>query len=470
MIASEKVHQAGVLAADREGDLNRDKTIAAETDLVQWVCPEMVHLAEVFRGKDSLADANRELTALLDSLAADFRRVEASQLVLYQVGDQRAVTTKADFVLAPRHALNSVAASFMIREVNVCFLVAMLPFLLCLAPAVAHDQSLSGMRIISRPENVLISVSTHLSQLSKAEHHAFNRSDSQDLDQALRKRVHLRVNGKDFVPGEAHLIADWANDQLIWQVFADKTASDFEVLSRLYPEARDSMMVVSFVREGVSCREEMLTREHPSLCRASAPGLGAWRYLKNGFGHIMSGPDHILFVFALLLLGGSIVLMLRIITAFTIAHSLTLALAATGTFVPPGRIIEPLIALSIVAVAIENLRLLSALVKERKSTNYLDRHVRDLRPMTAFVFGLIHGFGFAGALLEVGLPTEALWIALACFNLGVECGQAFLVVFITPLISLIRAKHPLFYIQLARSLSILVGLIGLGWFVARTVG
>jgi hypothetical protein len=361
------------------------------------------------------------------------------------------------------------APPFLPRLVPSCLLIAVSA--LYPALAVAHDQALSGIRVIYRPDDVLVSVSTHLSQLARAEHRELTDAKNNELEHALRKRLHLRFNGKDFVPGDAHLIADKRNDQLIWQVILDKSASNCEVLSRLYPDARDSITVVSFVRDGVTVKDELLTQEHPALVSDSVPGTVAWRYLQNGFHHILSGPDHIIFLLGLLLLGGPIFSLLRTITAFTIAHSLTLALAATGTFIPPGKIIEPLIALSIVAIAIENLRALRTFRRKFSETGACLIHPeRDLRPITAFAFGLIHGFGFAGALLEVGLPAESLWVALACFNVGVECGQASIVVFIAPLIAFARARHPRFYFQLARVLSILIAMIGMIWFVARIFG
>src|SRR6185369_9937866 len=110
----------------------------------------------------------------------------------------------------------------------------------------------------------------------------------------------------------------------------------------------------------------------------------------------------------LLLLGGTMGRLLKIVTAFTIAHSITLALATFQLVNPSPRIIEPAIALSIVAVGIENL------VAQRRQ--------RDVRAMLAFAFGFIHGFGFASVLREFGLPREALGVALASFNVGVELG------------------------------------------------
>ena len=146
-------------------------------------------------------------------------------------------------------------------------------------------------------------------------------------------------------------------------------------------------------------------------------------YFYQGIEHILLGYDHLLFVVALMLPGGSIVSLLGIVTAFTVAHSITLALSVLGIFTLPGWVVEPVIALSIAYVAFENLYM-------RKS---LSR-----RWGISFAFGLVHGFGFAGALAEVGLPAEGLASALIGFNLGVEAGQAMVVAIVLPLLMTLR--------------------------------
>ena len=131
-------------------------------------------------------------------------------------------------------------------------------------------------------------------------------------------------------------------------------------------------------------------------------------FIPSGIHHIMIGPDHILFLVGLLLLGGTWGALVKIVTAFTIGHSLTLSLAALNIVTPPPRIIEPAIALSIVFVGADNL---------------VRGAGRDLRAWVALIFGLVHGFGFANVLREFGLPAEALGWSLFSFNFGVEIGQ-----------------------------------------------
>jgi HupE/UreJ protein len=142
-------------------------------------------------------------------------------------------------------------------------------------------------------------------------------------------------------------------------------------------------------------------------------------YLGLGVEHILLGFDHLLFVVALILPGGRLLSLVAIVTAFTVAHSITLALSVLGLVTLPTQIVEPVIALSIAYVAFENLTMKSVVSR---------------RWAVSFLFGLVHGFGFAGALAEVGLPASGLAAALVGFNLGVEAGQALIIGVLLPLI------------------------------------
>jgi hypothetical protein len=142
-----------------------------------------------------------------------------------------------------------------------------------------------------------------------------------------------------------------------------------------------------------------------------------------GVEHILSGYDHLLFLLALLLPGGGLLSLVKIITAFTIAHSITLTLAVLQVVTLPDRLIEAVIALSIAFVAAENL--------------FLDPTV-SRRWLVSFGFGLVHGFGFSSALRELGLPRQGLLLSLFGFNAGVEAGQALVIVVCLPLLLLLR--------------------------------
>lgn len=142
-------------------------------------------------------------------------------------------------------------------------------------------------------------------------------------------------------------------------------------------------------------------------------GAVFWQYLVLGFEHILEGVDHLLFVFALLVLIQSPGRLITAITAFTLAHSITLAAASLGVLSVPSPPVEAAIALSIVLLAVEILK------QGRGRANLTENYPW----IVAFLFGLLHGLGFAGALSEIGLPDGDIPLALLAFNLGVEAGQ-----------------------------------------------
>jgi len=176
------------------------------------------------------------------------------------------------------------------------------------------------------------------------------------------------------------------------------------------------------------------------------------KFLPAGIHHILIGPDHILFLIGLLLLGGSLSRLLLVVTAFTLAHSLTLSLAALNLVTPPARIIEPAIALSIVYVGIDNLMVGGG---------------RDVRGWIAFVFGFIHGFGFANVLREMDLPSRALGWSLFAFNLGIEVGQLVVVLVVASTLMALRSRSEVAGRRLAFAGSLVVILAGAFWFVQR---
>ena len=136
-------------------------------------------------------------------------------------------------------------------------------------------------------------------------------------------------------------------------------------------------------------------------------------YIRLGFDHILTGLDHLLFVFGLLLLATSTRLLIETITAFTVGHSITLSLAALGIAQVPSGPVEVLIAVSIFILAVE-------LARGPKTSPTL---LRRFPWLMAFLFGLLHGLGFAGALREIGLPPDDIPLSLFSFNVGIEAGQ-----------------------------------------------
>jgi hydrogenase/urease accessory protein HupE len=208
------------------------------------------------------------------------------------------------------------------------------------------------------------------------------------------------------------------------------------------------------------------------VARAGAPNLeieghltvlqAAGRFYRLGVEHIFTGWDHLAFLVALLLLGGKLRHLVAIVTSFTLAHSVTLALAALGIVVPPGRVIEPAIAASVVAVAAENLWALRP--GGDRTARICDAVAHRWR--LTFAFGLVHGFGFASALRELELPRAALAAGLVSFNLGVESGQLVLVAAAVPLLALL-ARFRGFRFAGVPVLSLSIAVLGLLWLGQR---
>jgi len=215
-------------------------------------------------------------------------------------------------------------------------------------------------------------------------------------------------------------------------------------------------------------------------------------FVLSGIKHILIGPDHILFLIGLLLLGGSFARLALIVTAFTIGHSITLSLAALDILSPPSRYIEPLIALTIVVVGADNILVLrpfdsrvgrdssahdtlapfdSRATRDSGARDALAQggqgQASDIRAWLAAVFGLIHGFGFASVLKEFGLPQAALGWSLFAFNLGVEAGQLAIVSVVASTLALVRRGSERWAGRVALAGSIAVILAGLYWFVER---
>lgn len=199
-----------------------------------------------------------------------------------------------------------------------------------------------------------------------------------------------------------------------------------------------------------------ITATDPALVTTAAAGWRSFReYLWHGILHILTGYDHLLFIAALVIATLNFWEMVKVIAAFTIAHSLTLALCVFGFVRLPASIVEPVIALSIVFVALENV--------------LRPQHAHSkLRLAVAFGFGLIHGLGFAGGLLDAmaGLPAIGIWIALLAFSLGVEIGHQLVVL---PLFGLLKVSRcyglPRKQTQILRYGSAIIGCGGIYYLV-----
>ena len=322
------------------------------------------------------------------------------------------------------------------------FVLCLLLALVLVLPSLAHDPRYSS--IILRLEATGLRISL-VAPVGK--------------EAGLRERLALEADGKPVTTEAESLLRDDNNRTVLLDTKASLlTPSRLALSQRLFPEDPQSRTIVLLYSDGKLVRETVLDARQPrfewSKAQESESVFSvARRFVLEGISHIFTGPDHILFVVGLLLLGGTLRQLLKIVTAFTLAHSVTLCLAATKTVTLSPSIVEPLIALSIVAVGVETL-----LAKPGE---------RDVRALMALGFGLIHGFGFAGALAEVGLPKEALGVSLGAFNVGVELGQMTIVLAVAPALMLLQKHHPRAGRRATIAGCVTVILLGSLWFLQR---
>ena len=179
----------------------------------------------------------------------------------------------------------------------------------------------------------------------------------------------------------------------------------------------------------------------------------AWVYLKLGYNHILPmGLDHILFVLSLFMLSPKLKPLLWQATAFTIAHSITLGLAMYHIISPPANIVEPVIALSILYVSLENI---------------FSPRLKVSRIGIVFLFGLVHGMGFAGALGKLGLPQNSYLLSLVMFNLGVELGQLTIILSAYFLLGKWFGNKPYYRKRIVIPVSAVIAMVSAIWTVQR---
>ena len=210
------------------------------------------------------------------------------------------------------------------------------------------------------------------------------------------------------------------------------------------------MLVIGFVLIGaIPAIAHIVPYDLKKITRVDA----ALIYLKLGFTHIIpNGFDHILFVVSLFLLNPKLKAVITQATAFTIAHSITLGLAMSGHITPLPSIVEPIIALSIMFVAIENM---------------LITELKPWRILIVFFFGLIHGLGFASALKELALPQSDFFTSIIMFNIGVELGQLAIILFMYFAIAKWFRNKQWYRARIVMPLSAMIAVIALYWTIER---
>lgn len=338
------------------------------------------------------------------------------------------------------------------------------------APAAAHDTSYSYADIDWQRDRIALRVSVHRDDAAAVlgvavpeslTHATFLAHESGRLAAYVTAGLRVETDGRTLplVFERAEAVPAKHSVALTFTARLARPAGHLGIEARLFPANAQHETFLNVYGNARLLRQAVLTREQPAaeLYGQGAAGMLAVvaTFVRAGIHHIFIGPDHILFIIGLMLLGGGLARVLKVATAFTLAHSITLALAATGHLDISARIVEPLIALSIVYIGIENLRARPG--------------APDRRTVLAFGFGLIHGLGFASVLREVGLPQEALGWSLVSFNLGVELAQAAIILTVTPLLAILRTTRPTAALRTIAAGSWSIIAMGGYWFVQRLV-
>jgi len=412
-------------------------------------------------------------------------------------------------------AVTVLGRRFAVVGVGAALVVA--ASLLCALQARAHTRSVSYSSWVLDPQGATVTLSLTQFELTRLPWGpAWGAELAPGLAGYLTDRLQLLSGGEPCAvsDGPRTLASPGGRAVIRWRV-ACASGGPREILSRLMLEVAPSHL--HFARVGAAGEavvERVLTSSEPSWTLAvearddtDAPATGSSlrSYVMIGIEHIGTGPDHLAFVLALILIAARFREVATVITGFTVAHSITLAVAALGLATPEAQEVGALVGLSIVLVAAENaflmsgrprsipwllalglgaLALLSLLgVGGMGASTFAgmslftlcyfgllgasERPAR-LRVAIAFAFGLVHGFGFAGVLVDISLPTGRLVPALLGFNLGVEVGQLVLVAALWPVLrDLARVRGGRPHRILVEIGSALLCSVGMFWFLTR---
>ena len=281
--------------------------------------------------------------------------------------------------------------------------------------------------------------------------------DYRPLIQAISGKIQVESDGKACTPGEGSVEPPSAGAITLSGTVNFRCAGTIEQLriTDALPDVlgADHHTLALIVWTGGSHSHAFGTESREAkinISESAEVANSSASFFVLGIEHILTGYDHLLFLLVLILRGGGLVQLLKIVTAFTLAHSVTLGLAAFDVVTLPGTLVEAVIALSIAYVAAENL---------------FPKYAISRRWTVSFLFGLVHGFGVSSVLKEIGLPRDNVLLSLLNFNLGVEAGQAAVVLLLVPILMHIRQRS--WEPKLVVSLSAIVLVVGLVLFVER---
>lgn len=364
-----------------------------------------------------------------------------------------------------RGPLTRMPAMFFLRGWAVFVLITL--FLVPTRSAVAHPIPFSYLDLRLGSNKIEASLVAHMIDLA----HELNIDQpellldpevagryAREIADVLEPRLTLVAGDLTLVPTWADLevMPDRQSVKLYFSYGLESIPGSIAVTVNFFPYDPKHQTFLNIYENGSLRTQAILDINHQQTeyFTGTWQGTGAviQKFVPQGVHHILIGPDHILFLVGLLLLGGTIRQLLVVVTSFTLAHSITLSLAVLNVVNPPAHLVEPAIALSIVCVGADNL---------------LVGDGRDMRAWIALGFGLIHGFGFASVLRAMELPTRDVAWSLFSFNVGVEVGQLVIVAIAACLLTVLRGWSEIAGRRLAVVGSVVVILAGTFWFVER---
>jgi hypothetical protein len=335
-------------------------------------------------------------------------------------------------------------------------------------PAAAHPVPFSYLDVHNEPGAIEVALVAHVFDVG---HELAVEPPEQLLDTSvlaaksdaivalIRGRLRIEADGRalsesTWAPPEA--LPDRQSLRLRATFPLTKPAGSVAVVTALFPYDPKHQTFVNFFDGAALVSQSMIDISQQRTEHFSGTRQGWWavvrRFAAAGSHHILTGPDHLLFLVGLLLLGGGIRRLLLIATAFTAAQTLTGVLAATKLLIIPASITEPAIALGIIYTGADNL---------------LVRGGRDMRVWISLGFGLLHGFGFGRVLSQMDLVGRGVGWAVFSFNIGVEAGQLILVAVVASLLALLHLHSEAASRRLALAGSVFVMAAGAFWFVQR---
>ena len=345
------------------------------------------------------------------------------------------------------------AKSGKINRTCLNLILAALLIFLCSMSLSAHDLGVSAISLEMKDGKLVV-----YSNYARADFDAVLKfNNAEDFKEFTKKAVAVEIDGMALNVLDNDVSTDNADGLNLRHSFGEVSGEKIKITSFLPSKlSSNHVQILKLIRNDKEISRQFLTGDDNSyvfdLEDLSSPNSFG-QFLMLGIKHIAFGFDHLLFLFALLLVISRFGEIARIVTFFTIAHSITLSLAALEVITVPSSIVEPIIAVSIIYVALENI------FKTEQTKRWL----------IAYVFGLVHGLGFAGVLRDIGIGsgTDSI-MPLLSFNLGVEIGQIAIILLVLPVLWKLQRKK--FYrTKFVPVCSGLIAIAGLYWLVERTI-